>query len=128
MAEYPAGARVAFNADHKDGPWRFKRTLGADELPCLSAAGFSPSVPAATPAVHLSSDPGTPYFGLALVVLLLLVYFVPTLVSGARGCKAHGGIVVVNLFLGWTFIGWVVALAWAASGEQRPKPLPAEVS
>jgi hypothetical protein len=25
-----------------------------------------------------------------------------------------GSVVVINIFLGWTFIGWVVALAMAA--------------
>lgn len=60
--------------------------------------------------------------GLGFLVLLvgaILLYFVPAIISGARRCEAHNGILVVNLFLGWTFIGWVVALAWAASGKQR---------
>mgnify|MGYP002359935282 CR=1 FL=1 len=29
------------------------------------------------------------------------------------------GIGIVNLFLGWTLIGWVVAAAWAASVPRR---------
>lgn len=28
-------------------------------------------------------------------------------------------VIVINLFLGWTFIGWVVALAMAVSGEEK---------
>ena len=57
-----------------------------------------------------------------LLVLLLAVgwYFFPTLVARHRDCEATNGILVVNLFLGWTFIGWVIALAWAASGKKAP--------
>jgi hypothetical protein len=59
--------------------------------------------------------------GILLVGLLAVIYFIPLFVAAARDCKAGAGIGVVNLFLGWTFIGWVVALAWAACGEQNPK-------
>jgi hypothetical protein len=100
---------------------RVKRVTPKSHQAIETPPAFAQSTPPVTPAVNTSPDPGVPYFGLALVVLTLLIYFIPTLVSGARGCKAHGGIVVVNIFLGWTFIGWVVALAWAASGEPRPK-------
>lgn len=59
-----------------------------------------------------------------LGILALVIYFVPTAVALSRNCKARTGIEVVNLFLGWTFVGWVVALAWAATGEIAPsKPV-----
>jgi len=32
------------------------------------------------------------------------------------------GIVVVNLFLGWTVLGWIAALTWAASYKPPPPP------
>ena len=54
-----------------------------------------------------------------LILLLGLLYFVPVAVAGMRGCKAYAGIAVVNIFLGWTLVGWVVALAWAACGETK---------
>jgi hypothetical protein len=68
---------------------------------------------------------GNAMFGFILILLIAVAYFLPIWVAAARNCKAGAGIAVVNLFLGWTFIGWVVALAWAASGEQKPKELPA---
>jgi hypothetical protein len=64
-------------------------------------------------------------FGLILVLLIGVVYFLPLWVAAARNCKAIGGIAVIDFFLGWTFIGWVVALAWAACGETKTKALPA---
>ena len=52
----------------------------------------------------------------ALIVLLVGVslYFVPTIVGVIRKVPNVGSVVVINLFLGWTLIGWVVALAMAA--------------
>jgi hypothetical protein len=58
-------------------------------------------------------------------VVLLALYLAPSLVAWQRTVKATVGVLIVNVFLGWTFIGWVVALAWAACGETKQKPLPA---
>lgn len=41
------------------------------------------------------------------------LYFLPTIVGKVRKVPSLGSVVVVNLFLGWTFVGWVVALALA---------------
>ncbi|MFK5073731.1 superinfection immunity protein, partial [Klebsiella pneumoniae] len=30
-----------------------------------------------------------------------------------------GSVFVINLFLGWTFIGWIWALVWAITSEQK---------
>jgi hypothetical protein len=46
-------------------------------------------------------------------VFLFVSYFVPSIVAVARKMPNKGSTIVVNLFLGWTFIGWVVALAMA---------------
>jgi T4 superinfection immunity protein len=48
----------------------------------------------------------------ALLVTLAL-YFVPSIVAVARKVTNQGSVIVINVFLGWTFIGWVVALAMA---------------
>ena len=47
-------------------------------------------------------------FGIAL-------YLLPTIVAVARGKKNILGIVLVNILLGWTFVGWIVALVWACT-------------
>jgi T4 superinfection immunity protein len=54
--------------------------------------------------------------GLA-VVLAALLYFVPSLVALARAVPDRGMVVVLNVFLGWTFLGWVVALAKACGAK-----------
>lgn len=43
--------------------------------------------------------------------LIIFVYFFPTL--NALKSRYLTSIFIINLFLGWTFIGWVVALAWS---------------
>ena len=45
------------------------------------------------------------------------LYFVPSFT--ARGKKHRQGIAALNLFLGWTILGWVGALAWALSDPDR---------
>ena len=54
-------------------------------------------------------------------VLLLMVgiYFVPTIIAAARGLRNRGSIIVLNIFLGWSLVGWVVALCWSVSGTAQ---------
>jgi hypothetical protein len=51
----------------------------------------------------------------AVLGLLFVPYWIPTLIAFVRHHPSAGGIAVLNLLLGWTFIGWVVALVWALS-------------
>lgn len=52
----------------------------------------------------------------------LMVYFAPWLVAVARRARRTPGIFVINLFLGWTLLGWVGALAWAVAADADPGP------
>ncbi len=53
--------------------------------------------------------------GSGFIILLILLYFTPILVANHRHHKNQAGIAVLNIFLGWTIIGWVGALIWAVS-------------
>ena len=46
-------------------------------------------------------------------LLLLAVYVLPTIVGVQRKVVNVGSVLAINLLLGWTLIGWVVALAMA---------------
>jgi hypothetical protein len=63
---------------------------------------------------------------LILIIIGFALYFLPSLIAGSRGAANTSSVIIVNLFLGWTFLGWVVALAMAVGGssEQRT-PTPA---
>lgn len=57
------------------------------------------------------------------LIVVLMLYFVPTVIAFIRKVPNAGSVVVINLFLGWTLIGWVLALAMAArSVPVRPSP------
>ena len=54
-----------------------------------------------------------------VIIAVLAVYFLPTIVAGWRNHPNGGSIFLLNLLLGWTFIGWVVSLVWSASAIAR---------
>ncbi len=53
-----------------------------------------------------------PFFGFVFVM-----YFLPSIIALARSKRDIMGIIVLNFFLGWTMIGWVVALVWAVKTD-----------
>ena len=54
---------------------------------------------------------------------LPVCYFLPTLVGIALGKRKVGAIFTLNLWLGWTIVGWVVALVRALTVEPAPKTI-----
>ena len=46
-------------------------------------------------------------------IILSLIYFFPTMICLLRRHNNKIPIFIVNILLGWTFIGWVVALVWS---------------
>lgn len=55
--------------------------------------------------------------GLAALAVVLEVYFLPTVIAYARVKRNIWAIFALNLLLGWSVIGWVIALVWALSVE-----------
>jgi len=53
-----------------------------------------------------------PFFGFGFVM-----YFLPAILALARNKRDTLSIFLLNLFLGWTLIGWVVALVWAVKTD-----------
>lgn len=53
--------------------------------------------------------------GLMLIVGSLATYFLPTFVASRRRHHNANAIFLLNLLLGWTGIGWIAALIWAAT-------------
>ncbi len=67
---------------------------------------LSMSLPMLLPAFFL------PFFGFGFVM-----YFLPAIIALARNKHDITSIVLLNFFLGWTMIGWVVALVWACKHD-----------
>ena len=53
------------------------------------------------------------FIGIIGFIISLVIYFVPTIVAAVRHHRNTLAVFLVNLFFGWTFIGWVGALIWA---------------
>lgn len=53
-----------------------------------------------------------------IALVLVAFYFLPAILAWSK--SSFWAIFALNLFLGWTLVGWVVALAWARKGEQEP--------
>ena len=54
---------------------------------------------------------------LIFFLIVVTIYFLPSIIGVGRNCKKQNGIIVLNIFLGWTLIGWVGSLVWSVSGE-----------
>ncbi|HTR67940.1 MAG TPA: superinfection immunity protein [Terriglobales bacterium] len=67
--------------------------------------------------MHLLGVIFLPFFGFGFVL-----YFLPSILALARNKRDTLAIFLLNLFLGWTIIGWVVSLVWAVKTEV---PVPA---
>ena len=50
---------------------------------------------------------------------LLVLDFLPTIIASVRRTKNFGWIFVFNFLLGWTIVGWIVALIWALRDEPK---------
>ena len=55
--------------------------------------------------------------GWGFMFLLLFPYFLPTFIAVIRRKSSAAGVFFLNLFLGWSIIGWFVALIWAAKND-----------
>jgi hypothetical protein len=49
-------------------------------------------------------------------LILTALYFLPSIIG--RDKRDAMGVFLVNLFLGWTLIGWVVAFLWACAPDR----------
>jgi len=62
-----------------------------------------------------SETGNTPVKTLLGLMILIPIYFLPSFAAKSRMHSKRQSIFILNLFLGWTFLGWVVAAIWAYS-------------
>ena len=55
--------------------------------------------------------------GTVLIPVLVTTYFVPAMLGW--GTKYAHGILLLNVLLGWTVLGWLAALIWAVSAPTK---------
>jgi len=56
-----------------------------------------------------------------VIVFGLLLYFIPAFVG--RNKRDSLGITLLNIFLGWSVLGWIGALIWAITSKRKDAPL-----
>jgi RsiW-degrading membrane proteinase PrsW (M82 family) len=57
-----------------------------------------------------------------LIVVAIIAYWVPSITAGIRHVPNTGSVVIINFFLGWTLVGWVVAMSMAVRSIPQPPP------
>ena len=59
--------------------------------------------------------------GILLLVFIAGIYLLPTLVAISGKKRNTAAVAVLNIFLGWTFLGWIIALVWATCKDAEVK-------
>jgi hypothetical protein len=54
-----------------------------------------------------------------MIIAGIFVYFLPSMIAYLRGQRSQGSIFLFTLLLGWTVIGWLLALVWSFSSKTK---------
>lgn len=115
----------------RDGTWRAE----GDE-PCMSFSEAAAAALEAMPdskryktmepagrgvALSLVDSVWTLIVGAFVFALCFALYFLPFILAKSRKHHQSDAILLTNLFLGWTALGWVVAMIWAATATEGKK-------
>jgi hypothetical protein len=55
--------------------------------------------------------------------VLLAAYLLPALIAICRRHHNKVPIILVNIFAGWTILGWFVAFIWSFTSPAPPQPI-----
>jgi hypothetical protein len=87
----------------------------------LDAINAVSNVPNSAPTTSTESDVtsvASTGVGMGVIVILVGLYFLPTVIAASRGHKNAAAILVLNLLLGWTVLGWIIALVWSFTSSK----------
>ena len=62
---------------------------------------------------------------IATVLVIMWLYLVPAVIADLRKHHKRWAIFWTNLFLGWTFLGWLAAYIWACTNPAPATANPA---
>ena len=57
--------------------------------------------------------------GVALLLFWGILYFIPTMIASHRQHHQYSAIFLLNLLLGWSGLGWIIALVWSATAVEK---------
>ena len=59
----------------------------------------------------------TIFFLISWLFVALAIYFIPLIVAKIRRHDNIVAIAILNIVLGWTFLGWLAALLWSLNSD-----------
>lgn len=59
---------------------------------------------------------------IVILVIAIVLYLLPGIIASSREHKNSTAIWVLNIVLGWSFLGWVAALVWAFTNPETKQP------
>lgn len=73
---------------------------------------------------YITTSDGAMSFGIAIVATIVIFfalwfYFLPSWIAELKKHSSAGAIFAVNFLFGWSVVGWVVALIWALSNDNK---------
>ena len=71
-----------------------------------------------SPAFAASDEISNPFGWIAMIIVLMIglfLYFLPTCIALGRDHPNTVAIFLLDLFLGWTLLGWIAALVWSTT-------------
>jgi hypothetical protein len=87
--------------------WRMYLIIAVACLSLVPASGAG--------AVEAQEGDTSSGLGIFLLIIIVIGYFLPTVIVWFRRHPSGVAIFLLNLLLGWTVVGWVVALVWACT-------------
>ena len=58
-----------------------------------------------------------------ILLIMLGLYIMPAIIACIRKKRNAGAIAVLNVFAGWTFVGWIAALVWSVCEDNERRLL-----
>ena len=58
--------------------------------------------------------------GLLLLAAACAAYFLPSVVAIARLHHNTAAIMALNILLGWSVLGWIIAFVWSLTAKRNP--------
>ena len=53
-------------------------------------------------------------------IIIFVLYFIPSINAYWKKKRNKSAVLTLNFFLGWTVIGWIVALIWSSTKDPAP--------
>jgi len=61
---------------------------------------------------------------LVVLLIIVVVYFIPSMMAYSMNKKDRFSILALNIFLGWTIAGWIGAFIWSLWEEKKTRVNP----